>query len=179
MTKKDKEIELKLQIKNKAYVAKLLKKLGAKLTSQKDQTDILFNSKYFDFGDYDQALRLRREKTGTKEVALLAFKGTPTFSKSGHKTRDEYETEVDFDQARKLVNSIGFKEVVVIKKKRESWKWKALDIEIDEAKFGTFIEFEGTPEDIEEVRVKLGLEKATPVKEGYVFLQEKWEKKHK
>lgn len=171
------EIELRLKVENKEELVKKLLKLGAKFKGKKKQTDILFDSKYFTFGDWDQALRLRTEVEGKKTTAGLAFKGTPTHTEQGHKIRDEFETEADGDVMRKILNSIGFWEADVIEKERENYEYKDLNIVIDTLEFGTYVEFEGKSEDIEELRKKLGLEKAKPVKEGYVALKRQWKKR--
>lgn len=172
----EQEIELRLEVKNKNELIKKLLKLGAKFKGKKKQTDILFDSKYFTFGDWDQALRLRTEVEDGKTTAELAFKGTPSHTEHGHKVRDEFETSVDPEQTRKIINSIGFWEAEVIEKEREDYEYKDLDIVIDTLEFGTFIELEGKPEAIESLREKLGLQKATPVKEGYVALKRSWKK---
>lgn len=171
----DKEIEVKFQISNKKDIVQKLVHLGANFESKKKQIDILYNSKYFDFGKLDQALRLRVEKSDRKS-AVLAFKGTPKITRNGHKVRDEYETKVNPKTARMILTSIGFEEVAVIEKTRLYYKLGNLEVAIDELKFGTFIEIEGAPKDIESLRQKLGLKNTKPVKRGYIFLQIEWEK---
>lgn len=173
----EQEIELRLKVENKEGLVEKLLKLGVKFKSKKKQIDILFDSKYFTFGDFDQALRLRTEVEDGKTTAELAFKGTPTHTKDGHKIRDEFETSVDPEQARKIINSIGFREAEVIDKERENYEYKNIDIVIDTLEFGTYVELEGKPKDIESIRKKLGLEKAIPVKEGYVALKRQWKKR--
>lgn len=175
--KKGQEIELKLKVSNKKAIVEKLLKIGAVPKSKRHQTDILYDSNFFDFGNYDQSLRLRIEKWDNQQKAKLAFKGTPKHTASGHKIRDEFETVVDPEPARKLLSSIGFKEVATIKKTRTEYRLGNLEILIDELKFGTFIEFEGSPEEIEGARKKLGLGKAKPVRKGYIFLQIAWKKR--
>lgn len=177
--KQGREIELKLKIADKKAVVEKLLRAGAVFKSKKNQVDILYNSKYFDFGDYDQSLRLRIEKWDNKQKATLAFKGTPKHTADGHKIRDEFETPVDPGPTRKLLKSIGFEEVAIIEKVRAEYQLDGLQVVIDELKFGTFIEFEGAPDEIENVRRKLGLAKFKPVHEGYIFLQLAWEQKRK
>lgn len=170
----EQEIELRLKVENKEELIEKLLKLGAKFKGKKQQTDILYDSKYFSFGDLDQSLRLRNEEEDGKKTALLAFKGTPTHTKDGHKARDEFETEVEAEPIKKILASIGFWEADVIEKERENYGYKNLDIVIDTAEFGTFVEFEGKPEDIEALRKELRLEKAKPVLEGYIILKRQW-----
>lgn len=175
----EQEIELKIQISNAKSLVKKLIKIGSRLKSKRKQIDILYNSKYFDFEEFDQSLRFRIEKSGQGESTTLAFKGIPKQAKYGHKIRDEFETPVNPITTRKILTSIGFEEVAVIRKKRESYQLNKLEINIDELKFGTFVEFEGKPKDIEEIRGKLGFKNTRPLKEGYIFLQQKWEKNQK
>lgn len=169
------EIELKLKISDEGGVIDKLLKAGAVFESEKKQVDILYNSKYFDFGDYDQALRLRVERWDGREKAILTFKGTPKHTADGHKIRDEFETPVDPEPTRRILMSIGFEEVAVVEKARAGYRLGDLRIAVDKLEFGTFIEFEGRPGEIEDVRRKLGLEESKPVREGYIFLQQAWE----
>lgn len=172
-----KEIELKLKIKNKSDIVRALKKFGAVAGGRTVQTDILYCSKYFNFRQHDHVLRIRMERTNQGESATLGFKGTPRHTSEGHRIRDEWETPVDPRAMRKILTSIGFEEGAILQKERERYTLDGVDIAIDEFPFGTFIEFEGAEKDIEAVRKKLELQGHTPIMEGYIYLQERWEAK--
>ncbi len=168
------EIELKLKVENRDELVGKLEGLGAKFKAKVNQKDILYNSKFYDFGELDHALRLRVE-SGKDAMSYLTFKGTPSFSEDGHKTRDEYETEVDNPEAvKKILTSIGFFEAVTLNKKRAKYEINNLHVTIDEFEFGTFLELEGDSGEIEKLRALLDLQNTEPVKKMYVDLWEEW-----
>lgn len=170
------EIELKLKVDDVESIKKKLLALGAVLAGKKRQKDILFNSRQYDFDDTGEVLRLRLEDSDQGKTAALAYKDSPTFSRDGQKSRVEYESEVEPEPIRKILDALGFVEAAVIEKTRTDYRLGELEISVDELVFGTFIELEGAPNGIREVRRQLGLEKTEPVKEGYLRLQEEWEK---
>ncbi len=175
---KTEEIELKVTInkKDKQRIRKLLLKLGATFEGKSRQKDYLFNSTYFDFAKTDEALRIRDEQTATSRHVFLTYKGSPKFNSDGHKIREEYETEVaNFEIMQKILLAIRFKKRIYIEKIRMSYILGNLKIAIDKLRFGTFLEIEGNEKEIEVLRIKLGLQDATPIRKGYAHLQEEWE----
>jgi predicted adenylyl cyclase CyaB len=175
------EIELKLRLttQQKTQVLKKLNQLGAQPHPVRHQIDTLFNCDHINFKQLDQSLRLRIETVGKKKIATLTFKGTPQHSPDGHKTRDEFNTPANPEATPQLLQAIGFYPTLIIEKARSPFTIGKLEVAIDELKFGTFLELEGTPQDIQRVRRQLGLQTATPIKLGYGNLQLTWEYKHK
>jgi predicted adenylyl cyclase CyaB len=178
MSHQEIELKLKLTPQQKAQVLEKLSQLGAKSKPIKHQKDILFNCQHIDFKKLDQSLRLRIETIGKKQKATLTFKGTPHHALDGHKIRDEFTTPVDLQPTIKLLESIGFHRATIIKKTRTPFALGKLKIAIDELKFGTFLELEGSSEEIQKVRSQLGLTKSKPIKKGYGKLQLAWETKN-
>jgi adenylate cyclase, class 2 len=57
----------------------------------------------------------------------------------------EYETEVaDAEAIGKIIESLGFKKLLVYEKRRQTWRLKNIEVLIDELPFGLFMEIEGT-----------------------------------
>lgn len=61
MQQDNKEVELKLPVKNKKDIIEKLNKLGAVFISEVRQQDYLYDSPYIDFQKKDEACRLRKE----------------------------------------------------------------------------------------------------------------------
>jgi len=99
---------------------------------------LYFNHACRDFSKTDEALRLR--KVGEK--TFLTYKGAKIEKLT--KTREEYEVEVDnFNNAKKILEKLGFKEVVKVKKKRRYFRLKEYLVYLDEVqKLGSFVEIE-------------------------------------
>lgn len=173
------EIELKLKISDPHPIVQRLLSLGAAELGVVEQTDRLYESPHIDFRADNQALRLRTERSATGDRSVLTYKGSPQHTPDGHKVRDEFETEVsNSEQTDMLVKALQFRNSETIFKTRSSYLLDSVHIAIDEAKFGTFIELEGLPDEIERIRGLLELQGAEPVTEGYIFLQWAWEANH-
>ncbi len=87
----------------------------------------------------DSILRLRIDSHGTR----LTFKGPATFE-GDVKVRREHEIKVDgADQARALIESLGYQPVARYQKYREEWQLGGVLIALDHTPIGDFAEFEG------------------------------------
>jgi len=175
------EVEIKLRINRPSAIAKKLKVAGAKDSGSVFQYDILFD--YADgsktFGTYDQALRLRLEAGKGVKRGKIAFKGTPKLDTSGKKTRDEFETEVQKpDALEKILLAIGFKESMRIEKRRTVFELDKVEIAIDEANFGNFLELEGNKEEIDRLIGKLDLTQYPVETKPYFILLREWQQEH-
>lgn len=176
------EIEVKLKITKKGLepLKGLLAESGAKDLGKFEQTDILLDylEKGKTFGTYDQALRIRNEKSKGKTKTTFTFKGTPEIDKSGKKTRDEFNAEVDnYKSLMKVLRPIGFEKVIKITKSRHKFKLDGVKVVIDQLKFGNFVELEGEKEDIDKLIKKLKIENLPVETAPYFQLQLDWENK--
>jgi len=181
MSDKELEIELKLPVGDKAALLAQLEQLGADFTGEVTQDDILFRCLAVDFEALDQALRLRIETKDGQTTSILTYKGTPHYTDDGHKVRDEFETAVtNPEMIQKILLATAFTQRPNerIFKTRRNYVLDDIDIAVDELKFGTFIELEGTSEAIRALRTKLELDNVEPVTRGYIFLQWDWEAEH-
>jgi predicted adenylyl cyclase CyaB len=84
-------------------------------------------------------LRLRRDPRG----AWLTFKGPAAFE-GRTKIRREHEIEVsDPDEARNLLESLGYQVTRKYEKRRELWRVGGVTVALDRTPIGDFAEFEG------------------------------------
>jgi len=120
------EIEVKILEVNKEEIINKLELLGAKKVFEG-----VLESLFFDFENKlrnsGEIFRLRRE--GNK--IFITHKKKIEIDKA--KVMDETEVEVsDFNEAKKLIESLGFEVFTKLKKKRVSYKLKNVKFELDE-----------------------------------------------
>jgi adenylate cyclase class 2 len=111
----------------------------------------------------DQLLRLRRDHR-----ILLTYKEPPPTADAAFKVRQEYEIEVnDFEQARALVEKLGFSPSLRYEKYRETFRYGEAEILLDETPLGAFVEIEGTREAIDAITRQLELADANRITASY------------
>ncbi|MFQ5806108.1 MAG: class IV adenylate cyclase [Phycisphaerae bacterium] len=102
-------------------------------------------------------------------AATLTYKGPRNAGLT--KTREEVETVVaDADATATILQRLGFNQVIVYEKRRETWQLEACEVCLDKLpKLGWFVEIAGpTRADIEAVRERLELPATTALGETYV-----------
>jgi adenylate cyclase, class 2 len=111
-----------------------------------------------------KVLRLRKD-----EQAKLTFKGASVEMQNGVMSREEIEFVVeDFDKAKLLLESIGFKPVVFYEKFRRTYELHETHIMLDELPYGQFVEIESNDiTAIKNVSDLLNLNWNMMVKAGY------------
>jgi|Deesub1362A_J573_1020465.scaffolds.fasta_scaffold00869_22 adenylate cyclase class 2 len=131
----------------------ILKKLKEKFEfiGEEQHKDIYFNAPDRDFSRSDEALRLRKVNGKT----ILTYKGAR--KKSNLKSRYEIQLEVsNFENAKKLLEALGYKEVKRIEKKRRLFRRDNAIICFDNVVgLGSFIEVEILGEDLEEAEKRI------------------------
>ena len=132
------EIEVKCYCDDDENVKKLLSEIGAQFINKRFESDIYFNHPAKNFGDSDEALRLRT----IGERTIITYKG-PKVSKIT-KARIEHETEVqDYHSMKNILLSLGFIESGVVKKERYIYSFNGMEISIDYVDgLGIFVEIE-------------------------------------
>ncbi len=103
--------------------------------------------------------------------ALLTYKGPR--GAGVFKSREELETAVEDPAAlSRIFERLGFQEVIVYEKRRETWQLGPCEIALDELpKLGSWIEIEGpSASAVEQARRQLGLSAVPVVQETYVEL---------
>lgn len=121
------EVEVKARIDSFEEMKKRLDKLGAIKTKTEFQEDIYFASPIVDFGETDEALRVRT----TDNDIFITYKGPKLNSKA--KTRKEVEMSIESaDKAKDIFTEIGFKEARIVRKNRQYYSYENFEISLDD-----------------------------------------------
>lgn len=148
------EIEKKYRLTagQNEFVLESLKEIGAEFEGEDFEENILFSNN--DLLEKRAVLRLR--KIGEKTILTYKQRVQNDFAV---KQNTEYETEVaDFGEISKIIESLGFRQVLVYEKRRRTWKFRAVEIVLDELPFGLFMEIEGSITAIAEAEMFLEAE---------------------
>ena len=95
-----------------------------------------------------------KEKKAALRVRKIGEKTILTFKQGiqnefAIKHQLEFETEVaDAEQIEKIIESLGFQVGLIYEKRRKTWKFKNVEVVLDELPFGLFMEIEGKMTDI-------------------------------
>jgi adenylate cyclase class 2 len=167
------EIEAKMRVDDLDAVRARLRKFGARLVGDYLESNIFFDRPKRSLLKRGSGLRLRRmrDQRTHKDTNVITYKGK--LQRGRLKTREEIETSVeDFDATIALLEAIGFQQMLLFEKKRQSWKLDDCEIELDELPhIGRFVEIEGPGERaVMKVREKLELDDVALVKTGYASM---------
>ena len=147
------EIEQKYRIKSPQKIRSVLKKLKAKKIASGFESNELLD-RQSELRKKKSVLRLRRYQG----KGILTYKGPRL--KGKFKKRIEIETETDYDKAKKILESLGYKTFFRYTKNREEYHYAGCSIVLDHlSSLGWFLEIEGTVKSIGMVSKKLGLRK--------------------
>ncbi len=165
------EIEAKLKVDSLAEIEDRLRQLGAEFIAEQLQSDIHFDDAKSSLVRSDKALRLRRQEIDGNVKYILTYKGAK--EKSDYKKRREVEIEVnDADSMQVLLESLGYKRVLSVEKRRMLWRFGGCEIALDELPLlGTFIEIEGLDDKtITAVQESLGLSSCRHIAKSYASM---------
>lgn len=166
------EVEVKARADHRK-IKKLLEEIGAQAIGIEKHHDTYYNAPHRDFAKTDEALRIRLRNG----EAILTYKGKKLDSIS--KTRNEFETPVDGENARSILLELGFIESGVVKKTREVFEFDDLTISLDSVEgLGEFIEVEVVADsdvDYHRARLfgfleKLGIREEESIRKSYMEL---------
>ena len=145
------EVEQKFAVTDVAAVKAKLEKLGVRFEQPIQQADRYFNHPARDFGQSDEALRLRQ--VGNEN--FITYKGPKIDAAT--KTRRELELPLpagaDFPaKFAEVLIALSFRPVATVKKTRQkgtfSWEGHSVEAALDEVKsVGSFIELEIAADD--------------------------------
>ncbi len=142
-TDDDMEIELKFPLLNPKAVEKRLNSVAVLIQKDIVQKDTYFNPPKRDFLAQDPVsewLRVRKSPDGSS----LTYK--KWHNKDGNEcvSCDEHQTRLsDADAFEKILKCLGFRELIVVDKKRTAWQYKGAEIALDYVNgLGIFIELE-------------------------------------
>jgi adenylate cyclase, class 2 len=161
------ESEIKLRASGPEAARSAVAKLGARLVRARHFEDnVLFDDEHGRLGAGGRLLRLRRTPDGGR----LTFKG-PRLDSGEVKAREEIEVSVsEPDVLQSLLAAIGLRPVFRYQKYRETYSWKDVEIVVDETPVGTFLEIEGSVEEIHAAAAALGYRRADYVTDSYAGL---------
>jgi adenylate cyclase class 2 len=167
------EVEAKVALpQGPGQVRDALRRLGAKPGPAAVEEDAFFAHPSRDLVAADEALRLRRTADGFE----LTHKG-PRHGSGAVKARKE-TTVRTADDPTALLEELGFRRTVRLRKRRERHRLPGLEVTLDEVEgLGWFAEVEAVGSDrkaaeaaVEDGLRRLGLEKLPRLRESYVEL---------
>lgn len=146
MSGNGREIEAKFYVHDLDRIRNSLRVLGARLVQER----VLERNTRFDLPGgalraKGRVLRLRQDTQ-----ARMTYKGG-SIKDQGVLSREEIEFVVeDFEKARRLLEALGYQEMVYYEKYRTTYEWDRTLIMLDELPYGNFVEIEG--ENVESIR---------------------------
>ncbi len=154
------EVEAKAAAKDLIAVEARLTSLGAVLDANKVERDEYWAHPSRDFGETDEALRLRvttADDGGGWTKADLTFKGAKVDALT--KTRPEETVTVAVDEReslRRILTGLGFRPFAEVVKERREFVLEGASICLDKVEgVGTFVEVEVIAEELEAARAKV------------------------
>jgi len=164
------EIEKKYTLSTEQYsqVLESLKEFGAKYIGEDFEENTLYRGGVLD----EKSAVLRVRKIGDKTI--LTFKQRIS-NDSGIKQQTEYETKVEKGgELEKIIESLGFEKALVYEKRRQTWKFRAVEVVLDELPFGQYMEIEGSVMAIAEAEMILDIEDFEAENETYPHLTQRF-----
>ena len=166
------EIETKLKYQDHEGLKRVLMAAGAEFVNESVQRDAYLDDSAGSIRSRDAALRIREETRadGHAEVSVT-FKGP--CEASSLKKRQEVNLAVTSRQsAEELFAGLGCRKVMVIEKKRKSWRLGGCEVTLDELPLiGRFVEIEGPDEAaVGRVQNRLGLGQLSHIPHSYTVL---------
>ena len=181
------EVEVKVPITDSEMMKQNLLASGARMLNNEAQIDTYFDHPCRSFGATDEAVRVRTRKPieddesdSSRLLNELTYKGPKIDKKT--KTRLEYTVGIDdADSLSAIIDSLGFKRVGKITKKRTFYSLRGITISIDDVdSVGLFLELESIAHDKDEMESakraifelldELGLDPKQSVRDSYLQL---------
>lgn len=148
------EIEKKYRLNSagREKVLEGLKEFGAEYEGEDFEENTIFGGGALN--GKPAVLRLRK----TQSKTVLAYKQRiPNDSDVKHQI--EFETEVkDVEAMENIIANIGFTKSLVYEKRRKTWRFRQVEVVLDELPFGSFMEIEGSLTAIKEAEMLLDIE---------------------
>src|SRR6188508_671466 len=164
------EIEKKFRITDgeREEIVEALEDFGAEFVREDFEENTLFSND--DLFERNAIVRIRR----IADKTILTFKQR-IVSTSDAKHQTEYESEVsDADAVRSIIESIGLRAAVVYEKRRKIYKFRSVEVVMDELPFGEFMEIEGPISAIAEAELLFAIEDLKVENETYPRLAAKY-----
>ena len=164
------EIEKKYRLSDeqREMILENLQEIGAEFVGEDFEENNIYGGAVLS----EQMAVLRIRKTQNKTV--LTYKKRVE-SDLAIKQQTEYETAVeDAGELEKIVESLGLIKTLVYQKRRKTWRFRQVEIVLDELPFGEFMEIEGSITAIAEAEMFLDAEDFEVEHETYPRLTAKF-----
>ena len=166
----DLEVEVKFLVDGLGALRRRLAATGAQLVAPRvHERNVRYDTADEALLGRSQLLRLRQDTR-----ARLTFKGLAAEDAASEaKVREEIELEIDdFARMGAILERLGFQPVQTYEKYRETYRWRDVEILLDEMPFGNFVELEGAEAGLKIAAAELGLEWANRLLTNYLELME-------
>lgn len=149
------EVEVKAHAHNLDEIEEKLVQIGARRVREEYQEDLYFNAPHRDFAQTDEALRIRKTRSGNSEDTYITYKGAKMDEVS--KTRKEIEVAVEDPlKVGDIFQNLSFRPVATVRKNRTIYTMEELIITLDEVQgVGNFVEIEKETEEGEDTEEAL------------------------
>jgi len=161
------ETEIKLRVADSQTARQAVARLGAAAVRPRHfEVNLLWDDAHGSLQSQGQALRVRETDAG----GLLTFKGVRN-EVDGVKAREEIETVVaEPARLNQILLALGFRPLFRYEKYRTAYRWRDVEVVIDETPIGTFLEIEGPVETIHAAAEALGFSRADAITDSYPAL---------
>ena len=157
------EVERKYKVSREEIdrIRELLSEFGAEDHGETFEENTIYRGGKLD--KIGGVLRIRRTGSG----AILTFKKRVE-GQFEAKTQLEHESEIGSpEEIAEILDQLGFTKKLIYEKRRETWKFRGVEIVFDELPFGLFMEIEGPLTSILEAEMLLDLDCLEVVNETY------------
>lgn len=146
------EKKYKINAAKREEIIATLKEGGAEFEREDFETNTIYGG-----GTLDQNVAVLRIRT-TESGATLTYKKRIE-NQFDVKQQIEVETKVDDPEAlAEIITNLGFVPRLIYQKRRQTWRFRSVEILLDELPFGFFMEIEGSITSIKEAEMMLGFE---------------------
>ena len=148
------EVEAKFAVRDPEGVRARLRQQGVRVERKRRERDVYYNAPDRDFGETDEALRVRYDDAGV----TMTYKG-PKIRVGSAKAREELNLDVSSGEILEAILSrAGFRRTAVVTKVREFYEAGGATVTLDAVEgLGTFAEVEIlTEEDAEDAAQRIG-----------------------
>lgn len=167
------EIEVKFIVAEPDAFRQTLRDIGAVFESKHVESNIRLDDPNGSLAAKGIVLRVRSKEHDQDLRAELTIKTPIPNSPHGLSARREIETRVaDAPAVIAALGVLGFSPYFRYEKRREVYRHKGLEIDLDELPYGWFVELEGSPEDIHATVSALGLNRADGLTISYTQMFE-------
>jgi adenylate cyclase class 2 len=170
MGKDQQELEIKLYLSDMPAFQRKVEALGGQLTEPRlHEINLRFDTPEGELTRTAQVLRLRKDT-----VARLTYKGPGETMDGVHARREIEFTVSDFQSAKALLETLGYRISLMYEKFRTTYTLDGLQVTLDEMPYGNFTEIEGSPAAaIHAVAEKLGINWEARILDSYTSLFER------